>query len=186
MIFVKVFCLFFFIGFMFGKKIPDGVCVTKLVKGKLVSVGDCKKNDGFEIAKLIKESLANKQQYKCDVTYKKICFRAVVYDARNVTFNDAKAICKSMNGKPANIYDLKHYQLLLPYLRSLIHFNNQLLLSGGKPITIATEVCYPSFPVSDASWNNVGVYVNKDPEDTIQGMFNIAPSYNRNGVICEI
>nr|XP_039258294.1 uncharacterized protein LOC120334847 [Styela clava] len=105
-----------------------------------------------------------------------------------------------MNGKPANIYDLKHYQLLLPYLRSLMpagqkwigiwtgieYKNNQLLLSGGKPITIATEVWYPSFPVSDASWNNVGVYVNKDPEDAIQGMFNIAPSYNRNGVICEI
>nr|XP_039264560.1 uncharacterized protein LOC120340383 [Styela clava] len=57
---------------------------------------------------------------KCDVTYKKKCYRAIVYDVQNVTFTDAKAICKSMNGKPANIYDLKHNQLLLPYLRSLI------------------------------------------------------------------
>nr|XP_039264640.1 uncharacterized protein LOC120340447 [Styela clava] len=83
---------------------------------------------------------------KCEVTYKKKCYRAVVYDVRNVTFHDAKAICKSMNGKPANIYDLKHYQLLLPYLRSLIpagqtwiyiwtgmeYKNNQLLLSNGN------------------------------------------------------
>nr|XP_039264561.1 uncharacterized protein LOC120340384 [Styela clava] len=76
MIFVKVFCFFLLIGLSFGKKLPDGVCVTKLVKGKLISVGDCKKGDGSEIANLIKESLAKKQQQKCDVTYKKKCFRA--------------------------------------------------------------------------------------------------------------
>nr|XP_039258175.1 uncharacterized protein LOC120334743 [Styela clava] len=200
MIFVKVFCLFFFIGFMFGKKLPDGVCVTKLVKGKLVSVGDCKKGDGSEIANLIKESLAKKQQHKCDVTYKEKCFQAVVYDVWNITFNNAEPTCESMNGKPANIYDLKHYQLLLPYLRSLMpacrtyiyiwtgmeYKNNQLLLSNGRPITIATEVWVPNYPVSEASWTNVGVRVNKDPGYAYQGMINDPPSYTNNGVICEI
>ncbi|XP_077976140.1 uncharacterized protein LOC120340383 [Styela clava] len=137
---------------------------------------------------------------KCDVTYKKKCYRAIVYDVPNVTFTDAKAICKSMNGKPANIYDLKHYQLLLPYLRSLIpagwtyiniwtgmeYKNNQLLLSNGRPITIATEVWFPSYPGSDTFRTNVGVRVDKDQGYAYQGMFNNSPSYTTNGVICEI
>nr|XP_039265734.1 uncharacterized protein LOC120341307 isoform X2 [Styela clava] len=200
MIFVKVFCLFFFIGSMFGKKLPDGVCVTKLVKGKFVSVGDCKKGDGSEIANLMKESLTKKQQHKCDVTYKKKCYRAVVYVLANVTLNNAESTCESMNGKPANIYDLKHYQLLLPYLRSVIpagrtyieiwtgmeYKNNQLLLSNGIPITIATEVWYPNFPISDTFRTNVGVRIRKYLESANQGMFNDPPSSSFHGVICEI
>nr|XP_039264642.1 uncharacterized protein LOC120340449 [Styela clava] len=107
-----------------------------------------------------------------------------------------------MNGKPANIYDLRHYQLLLPYLRSLIpggqtyidiwtgmeYKNNQLSLSDGRPITIATEVWAPNFPKFDASRTNVAVRVEKDPgnADTYQGMFNYPPFYSYNGVICEI
>ncbi|XP_077976374.1 uncharacterized protein LOC120334836 isoform X2 [Styela clava] len=137
---------------------------------------------------------------KCGVTYKKKCYRAVMYAMNNVTFNDAKAICKSMNGKAANIYDLKHYLLLLPYLRSLMpagrtnidiwtgmeYKNNQLLLSNGRPITIATEVWFPTYPTSEASRTNVVVYVDKDPGDAYQGMFNVPPPYSYHGVICEI
>ncbi|XP_077968730.1 uncharacterized protein LOC120345142 [Styela clava] len=102
------------------------------------------------------------------------------------------------NGKPANIYDLAHYKWLLPHIRLLIpaewisiwtgmeYKNNQLLLSSGGPTTIATEVWYPGYPKSDASWTNVGVDVNKDPESASQGMFNEKPSGPRYGVICEI
>ncbi|XP_077976375.1 uncharacterized protein LOC120340448 [Styela clava] len=201
--FVKI---ILFISLIYGlyakQKLPAGACVSKIVNGKLVQVGDCEKNDGSDIVRLIKKSRDEKikAENKCDVTYKKKCYRAVAYDVTNVNFNDAKAICKSMNGKPANIYDLKHYQLMLPYLRSLIpggwglidiwtgmeYKNNQLLLSNGRPITIATEVWYPKSPGSEASWTNVGVYVDKDPENAYQGMINKYPSSSFHGVICEI
>ncbi|XP_077976171.1 uncharacterized protein LOC144432034 [Styela clava] len=201
--FVKI---ILFISLIYGlyakQKLPAGACVSKIVNGKLVQVGDCEKNDGSDIVRLIKKSRDEKikAENKCDVTYKKKCYRAVVYDVANVTFTDAKAICKSMNGKAANIYDLKHYQLLIPYLRSLIpagepgmyiwtgmeYKNNQLLLSNGRPITIATEVWHPSYPGSEASRTNVGVGVDKDPESAYQGMFNVPPSYRTYGVICEI
>ncbi|XP_077976231.1 uncharacterized protein LOC120341307 [Styela clava] len=208
--FVKI---ILFISLIYGlyakQKVPAGACVSKIVNGKLVQIGDCEKNDGSDIVRLIKKSRDEKikAETKCDVTYKKKCYRAVVYDVRNVTFTDAKAICKSKNGKPANIYDLKHYQLLLPYLRSPIpgggwpyiagqilmriwtgmeYKNNQLLLSNGKPITIATEVWFPDYPSPEASRTNVGVVVDKDPEYADQGMFNRSPSHSFHGVICEI
>ncbi|XP_077975756.1 uncharacterized protein LOC144431468 isoform X1 [Styela clava] len=130
-----------------------------------------------------------------------ICSQAVVYDVNNVTFNDAEPICKSMNiGKPANIYDLTHYQMLLTHLRPLIpagrkntyiwtgmkYKNNQLLLSSGENITLATEVWYPAYPRSDTSYTNVGVAVSKYPEYTYQGIWNINPSWSFHGVICDI
>nr|XP_039253210.1 cartilage intermediate layer protein 1-like [Styela clava] len=56
--------LFFFVGIIHGlsqaKKAPDGICVTKLLKGKLVSVGDCQKNDGSDIVNVIKQDLIKK------------------------------------------------------------------------------------------------------------------------------
>ncbi|XP_077976473.1 uncharacterized protein LOC120340417 [Styela clava] len=185
-------------------KVPAGACVSKIVNGKLVQVGDCEKNDGSDIARLIKKSRDEKEkaENKCGFTYKAKCYRAVVYAAWNVTFNVAELICKSINGKLANIYDLKHCQLLLPYVRSLIpagyiftyihiwtgmeYKNKQLLLSNGTLITIATEVWYPSTPVSDVSRTNVAILVDKDPEDIVQGMSNNQPWFTTNGAICEI
>ncbi|XP_077971957.1 uncharacterized protein LOC144427129 [Styela clava] len=189
-------------GFLAELKVPPGACVSKIVDGKLIQVGDCKKNDGSDILKLIQKSLDEKNNAgnECGVIYKSKCFRAVVYNEWNVTFNVAESICKSMNnGKPANIYDLAHYQKLLPYLRSLIplggfinpwtgmeYKDNQLFLSNGIPITIATEVWRPDYRISDASRTNVAVYVRRDLDDNDQGIFNYSPSTVFLGVICEI
>ncbi|XP_077968504.1 uncharacterized protein LOC120345143 [Styela clava] len=200
---VKIILFIFLIcGLRAELEVPAGSCVSKIVNGKLVQVGDCKKDDGSDIVRLIKKSLDEKKkaEIKCDVTYETKCFRAVVYGTNNVTFNDGISICKSMNGKPANIYDLAHYQSLRTYLRSLIsassthiaiwtgmeYKTNQLLLASGGPTSIATEVWYPGYPQSKASWTNVGVDVNKDPEFSSQGMFNEKPFSSRQGIICEI
>ncbi|XP_077975111.1 uncharacterized protein LOC120332262 [Styela clava] len=76
-----------------------------------------------DIVRLIKKSRDEKKkaEIKCDVKYDSKCFRIVVYGTMNVTFNDSESICKSMNiGKPANIYNLTHYQMLLTHVRPLI------------------------------------------------------------------
>nr|XP_039255400.1 uncharacterized protein LOC120332263 [Styela clava] len=189
---------------LFFIAVSDGTCVSKIVNGKLVQVGECKKNDESEIARLIKKSLDEKKKAgsKCDFKYDSKCFRLVVYDAWNVTFNDAESICKLMyNGKPANIYDLTHYLILLSHMRPLIptgqtytyiwtgmeYKNNQLLLSSGRNITLATEVWYPGLLHPDASSTNVAVIVYKYSENTLdRGLYNGPPSSATNGVICEI
>ncbi|XP_039254338.2 uncharacterized protein LOC120331329 [Styela clava] len=189
-------------GSLAGTKLPAGACVSKIVDGKLIQVGDCKKDDGSEIARLIQKSLDEKKQAqrKCDATYNSKCFRTVVYATANVTFNNAEPICKSINGKLANIYDLAHLQLLFPHLRLLIPAgqewiqiwtgmefkNEQLLLSNGEAITL-TEAWLPNFPKkydSAASYTNVALYVY--PGMDSEGIFNDPPTIPQYGVICEI
>ncbi|XP_077969386.1 uncharacterized protein LOC144423063 [Styela clava] len=201
---IKIILVFSLICGLFAElKVPPGTCRSQIVKGKLVQVGDCKKDDGSDIVRLTQKSLDEKKkaENKCSVIYKTKCFRAVVYGTDNVTFNGAQSVCKSMNnGKLANIYDLTHFQSLLRYLRPMIpagetstdvwtgmeYKNNQLLLSSGGPITMTTEVWYPGHPKSYASWSVVSVDINKVPESAYQGMRNTKPSYSRHGVICEI
>nr|XP_039249132.1 uncharacterized protein LOC120326844 isoform X2 [Styela clava] len=179
--------ILFFISLICGllaeKKIPTGACVSKIVKGKLVQVGDCEKNDGSD---------------KCDVLYNSRCYRVLLYDTKNVTFNDAKLICESMNdGKPANMYDFAVYKLLLTHVRSVIsggtsiwtgmeYKNNQLLLSSGGAVTLPTEVWLPHYPKSTASRRNVAVYVKKNSDEKDQGILNVAPIQEKRGVFCEI
>ncbi|XP_039265808.2 uncharacterized protein LOC120341382 [Styela clava] len=184
------------------QKLPAGTCVSKIVKGRLVQVGDCEKNDGSEIARLIKKSLVEKKTAgnECGVIYDSKCFRSVLYNVTNVTFVDAEPICKSMNyGIPANIYDLAHYQLVLPYLRSLIpvgeesahiwtgleYKNNQLLLSNGGPFIIETEVWNPTFPKNTTWRTNVALRIDNIPNRS-QGIYNTPPTADTAGVICEI
>ncbi|XP_039249132.2 uncharacterized protein LOC120326844 isoform X2 [Styela clava] len=181
--------ILFFISLICGllaeKKIPTGACVSKIVKGKLVQVGDCEKNDGSD---------------KCDVTYNSRCYRVLLYDTKNVTFNDAESICKSTNnGNPANIYDFDVYKLLFTHVRSVIsdrtrtslwtgmeYKNNQLLLSSGGAVTLPTEVWYPHHPKNISSHTNVSVHVQKDPGAKNQGILNVAPTQEKRGVFCEI
>ncbi|XP_077973559.1 uncharacterized protein LOC120334796 [Styela clava] len=205
---MNLFEILFFISLICGLvaelKVPAGSCVSKIVNGKLVQVGDCKKDDGSEIARLIKKSLdeKTKAEIKCDVKYDSKCFRSVVYAEANVTFNVGKFICKSMNnGKPANIYDLAHLQMLLSDLRSLKadagrkyirvwtgmeYKDNQLLLSSGEPITIATGFWHVHYPTTNASLTNVILYVDEDPVSVHQGISDISLSARCHGVICEI
>nr|XP_039255373.1 uncharacterized protein LOC120332235 [Styela clava] len=124
MSFVKI---LFFISLVCGLyaelKLPAGSCVSKIVNGKLVQVGDCQKNDGSEIARLIKKNLDEKKKpkNKCDVTYDFKCYRIFVTDTKNITVRDAEAICNSKNsGKPANIYDEAHFQKLHAFQRTQI------------------------------------------------------------------
>nr|XP_039249131.1 uncharacterized protein LOC120326844 isoform X1 [Styela clava] len=194
--------ILFFISLICGllaeKKIPTGACVSKIVKGKLVQVGDCEKNDGSDIVRLIKKSHDEKAKNKCDVLYNSRCYRVLLYDTKNVTFNDAKLICESMNdGKPANMYDFAVYKLLLTHVRSVIsggtsiwtgmeYKNNQLLLSSGGAVTLPTEVWLPHYPKSTASRRNVAVYVKKNSDEKDQGILNVAPIQEKRGVFCEI
>ncbi|XP_077975508.1 uncharacterized protein LOC120332235 [Styela clava] len=183
-------------------KLPAGSCVSKIVNGKLVQVGDCQKNDGSEIARLIKKNLdvKKKPKNKCDVTYDLKCYRIFVTDTKNITVRDAEAICKSKNsGKPANIYDEAHFQKLHAFQRTQIiapwkktsvwtgmkYKNGRLQFSNGGTSSLPSSVWFPGNPSRKSSFTNVGVSVNKDPAAD-QGMFNNPPYYSLYGVMCEM
>ncbi|XP_077969131.1 uncharacterized protein LOC144422949 [Styela clava] len=200
--FVQFIFIIFFICGLFAEKLP-AVCVTKIVNGKLVRVGDCEVNDASEILSLIRKSVDKKTpvQNKCDVTYKSKCYRIVRYSKNNVTFNNAESICKSRNnGKLANIYDLTQYQLLLPYLRpkaatgwawysvwtGMKYKNNQLLEASNQPSSLPKEVWHPNYPLSDGNNANVAVAVYKDSKGLIEGMHNLTPVTPIHGAICEL
>ncbi|XP_077973752.1 sushi, von Willebrand factor type A, EGF and pentraxin domain-containing protein 1-like isoform X2 [Styela clava] len=133
---------------------------------------------------------------KCGVVYNSRCFRAIVYDARNVTLSVAEFICEN---KLANIYDVTHYNLLLDYLRSMIpdgkswifvrtgmtYKNGQLYSTTGQAMSLPKEVWYLFYPLPDPSFTTVGVRVTLNPKDKSQGIFNALPSSAYYGVICE-
>nr|XP_039270220.1 uncharacterized protein LOC120344943 [Styela clava] len=199
--FVRILFSIFLICGLFAEKVTGGVCISKIKDGKLVRFGDCEKNDGSDIVKLIKKSEKKLIQRNCGVEYKSKCYVAVTYATKNITFSDAESICKSMdNSKPSNIYDLTHYQLLLIYLRSMIptgevttavwtgvEYKN---VSLSLPFEGPTEMWYPGFPHSNRVGNptltNVGIHVDKVADESNQGIFNEPPSFLRFGVICEI
>ncbi|XP_039269602.2 uncharacterized protein LOC120344440 [Styela clava] len=202
--FVEVIFFITLICGLFAEKLPDGVCITKIVNGKLVQVGDCKKNDGSDIFRLIQKNLDEKKQIqdKCNITYNSKCYRVVVYDTLNVTFTHAESICKSMNnGEPSNIYDFQHFNVSLSYLSSLVtarrkfvsiwtgmeYKNNQLLLSDGKSHSLPAEVwSYPTNPSPDVSLTNVVVAAREGSGRLYQGMSNNKPSATTYGVMCEV
>nr|XP_039274217.1 uncharacterized protein LOC120348156 [Styela clava] len=133
---------------------------------------------------------------ECGFIYKLKCFRAIVYDTRNVSLSVAESICKN---KLANIYDITHYQLLRDYLRPMIpdwwprigirtgmtYKNGQKYSTTGQPISMPPEVWYPGTPHIDASYTTVGVGVSRDPEYAYQGVYNVPPLLESHGAVCE-
>ncbi|XP_077972259.1 uncharacterized protein LOC120340095 [Styela clava] len=132
----------------------------------------------------------------CGVVYNSKCFRAIVYNTKNVTFSVAKSLCEN---KLANIYDITHYNLLRDYLRSMIpdewswiwvrtgmtYKNGQLYSTTGQAISLPTEVWFPDYPNPYSLLTTVVVGVDRDPENKRQGIFNYLPSWGYNGAICE-
>ncbi|XP_077973855.1 uncharacterized protein LOC120346972 isoform X1 [Styela clava] len=130
---------------------------------------------------------------KCGVVYNSRCFRAIVYDVRNVTLSVAESICEN---KLANIYDVTHYNLLRDYLRPMIpdgwpyirvytgmnYTNGQLYSTTGQAMSLPKEVWYP---IPYASSTSVVVLVARNPEEIYRGIFNVPPSSEYNGAICE-
>ncbi|XP_077973856.1 uncharacterized protein LOC120346972 isoform X2 [Styela clava] len=130
---------------------------------------------------------------ECGVVYNSRCFRAIVYDVRNVTLSVAESICEN---KLANIYDVTHYNLLRDYLRPMIpdgwpyirvytgmnYTNGQLYSTTGQAMSLPKEVWYP---IPYASSTSVVVLVARNPEEIYRGIFNVPPSSEYNGAICE-
>ncbi|XP_077972827.1 uncharacterized protein LOC144428047 [Styela clava] len=124
---------------------------------------------------------------KCGVVYNSKCFRAIVYDVKNVTFNLAKSLCKN---KLANIYDVTHFNLVRDYLRSMIpdgeslifvctgmsYKNSHLYSTTGQAMSLPTEVWRSDYPISQESWTTVAVRVHRKPEYKYQGIYNYAPT----------
>ncbi|XP_077976083.1 uncharacterized protein LOC120341128 isoform X1 [Styela clava] len=186
----------FSLGVAFATNSQSGVCVIKLVKGKLVSVGDCQKNDGSEIARLMKRDLKMKQKGRCDILYKSKCFHAIVYPTHNANFEDAQAACKKHKWKLGNVYDVMNYLLLQDFFVTMIPADQSLInvwtgmtyTNGNLRLTSGKEATFPEQlwkPYSNTQWTNVVFAVRKVRKKNTRDIFNIAPDWEYNGVLCE-
>ncbi|XP_077972190.1 uncharacterized protein LOC144427213 [Styela clava] len=135
----------------------------------------------------------------CGLIYKSKCFWAIVYDTKNVTLSVAKSLCEN---KLANIYDVKHFNLLQDYLRTMIpnewpvievHTGmineiGHVYSTNDHILSWLNEVWYwlPQYPSGDPTGTTVTVLVHKNPEDADQRVIlNVSPSSLSDGAICE-
>nr|XP_039262277.1 uncharacterized protein LOC120338356 [Styela clava] len=185
------------------EKVPDGVCVRKLVNGKLVSVGSCEENSGGDIINEIKKRVQgqNVKMGNCDVMYKSKCFKYVpALSGAYFKFDAAKGLCTGIGGKFANIYDVTHYRLIESYLRTKIkpswsviyvwtglsYQNQKFFLSTGEEVNFPPEYWYDQTPKNDPTWTRTHLYVSKDLNSSIKGIAVPPPTSDAYGALCEI
>nr|XP_039262278.1 uncharacterized protein LOC120338357 [Styela clava] len=185
------------------EKVPDGVCVRKLVNGKLVSVGSCEENNGRDIINEMKKRVQDQavKMGNCDVMYKSKCFKYIPASyAVDQKYDAAKGLCEGIGGKLANIYDVTHYKLIESYLRSklqwslfyvwtgLTYRNNKLFLTTGEEVTFPIEYWYgkTTNQGSDPTWTRTHLYVSKDPNSGLKGIAAPPPTSDAAGPLCEL
>ncbi|XP_039262368.2 uncharacterized protein LOC120338423 [Styela clava] len=194
-------------GISSSKEPPDGVCVRKLVNGKLVSVGSCENDNGQDIMDEIRarlEETKRKEREKleeskrlerenCDVMYNSKCF---IFIRSTTRYDAAKALCTKIGGQLANIYDQIHYKKIEDYLRTkttyvlyvwtgLVYQNRKLYLNTGQEVTFPIEYWYGGnkTPTDDSSWTRTNLYVSEDP--TSRGIAVPPPTSEAYGPLCE-
>ncbi|XP_077970715.1 uncharacterized protein LOC120348563 [Styela clava] len=101
-------------------RFANGICVTKIMEGKIVTQGDCEVDNEHDILQEIRNNIAKKQHGEnCHFVYNSKCFREIFQDI-SINFNQAQTTCESIGGKPANIHDMEHYNMIINYLRPRI------------------------------------------------------------------
>ncbi|XP_077972448.1 uncharacterized protein LOC144427313 isoform X4 [Styela clava] len=132
----------------------------------------------------------------CGFTYKTKCFRAIVYDTRNVTLSAAESLC---GNKLANIYDVTHLNLLKDYLRPMIpdwlssigvhtgmSYKNRTLYSvNGQVMTLSNETWEAGLPLPPYELKTavaVRVFQNQSYHGGIRNGYT---NWLRYGAICE-
>nr|XP_039262273.1 uncharacterized protein LOC120338354 [Styela clava] len=197
------------VGISISKESPDGVCVRKLIKGKLVSVGSCENNNGQGVIDEVRARLeATKRRERerledskrpvrenCGVLYNSKCF---IYIPSVTKYDAAKALCTNIGGQLANIYNQIHYKLIEDYLRTkttyvlyawtgLIYRNEKLYLSTGQEVTFPLEYWYGKTKNqgSDPNVTRTHLYVSEDPNSSTRGINVPPPTAQAYGPLCE-
>nr|XP_039262367.1 uncharacterized protein LOC120338422 [Styela clava] len=191
------------------ENVPDGVCVRKLVNGKLVSVGSCENDNGQGIMTEIRSRLEETKRKErerieeskrlerenCDVMYDSKCF---IFIRSTTRYDAAKALCTNIGGQLANIYDQTHYKKVENYLRTktnyvlyvwtgLVYQNRKLYLNTGQEVTFPIEYWYGrnKTPTDDPTSTRTHLYVSEDPSSSLRGIAVPPPTSEAYGPLCE-
>ncbi|XP_039263630.1 uncharacterized protein LOC120339548 [Styela clava] len=136
------------------------------------------------------------QPESCDgVIYKKKCYLVIV---QKMTLDKAKTLCRSFNGKMANIYSLQHYDKVMGYMSQHMdaqHFEillgmsfnsttSEVRLDDGRPAPYVNWLS--GWPSLISIKTQMSVRVNNDASLSYKGMWNQENSYKFHGVLCEI
>ncbi|XP_039262456.2 uncharacterized protein LOC120338505 isoform X2 [Styela clava] len=131
--------------------------------------------------------------------YTEYCYWVEIHLSSDINYAEAKKICLRNSGKPADIVNSQHYQLVnneirlnMPSALSYVHawlsmtinpLSGAVRFSGGK--SARTVNYYPEYPKSTASYTQMAIGVRKDTSDSAQGMFNYTPINGLMGVVCQ-
>nr|XP_039247911.1 uncharacterized protein LOC120325810 [Styela clava] len=135
----------------------------------------------------------------CKFKVGQICYSAVIQVGSDVNYNEADDICKKRNADIGLIRDEKSYNAIVNYLRRNIPKGEVLIRiwtgihfdSMTREVTPANSFTkwHPDFLPSGTKYEdrtNVYLFVDSDPNYRYQGMVNAPPTWEYNGVICEI
>ncbi|XP_077968852.1 uncharacterized protein LOC144422844 [Styela clava] len=131
--------------------------------------------------------------------YTEYCYWVEIHSKSDTNYAEAKTICLQNSGKPADIVDSQHYQLVNNHIRlnmpSSVSYVNAWLSMTINPSSGAVRFSsgnsarnvnyFPSYPKSTASRTQMAIGVQKDPSHSSQGMFNSPPNGNLMGVVCQ-
>nr|XP_039270999.1 uncharacterized protein LOC120345574 [Styela clava] len=134
----------------------------------------------------------------CKLKIGNICYFAVIHDKRDVNYDNAVDICKKRNADVGLTWDKESYNAIMKYLSSNVPTGKTWIniWTGIKFDPMIGDVTpadpfiewYPNNPNTGIKYKdrtNVYLYVKVDPKYN-QGMVNGPPTWERNGVICEI
>ncbi|XP_077971141.1 uncharacterized protein LOC144425636 [Styela clava] len=115
----------------------------------------------------------------------------------DVVYSKAVNICKKRNADVGLIRDEESYNAIVNHLRRTmrrdwawvgiwirIHIDSRT--GDVIPANSFTKWYSDGFPVRDKDRTNIYTVVNKKPNERYQGMVNAPPTWERDGVLCEI
>nr|XP_039252491.1 uncharacterized protein LOC120329776 isoform X1 [Styela clava]XP_039252496.1 uncharacterized protein LOC120329776 isoform X1 [Styela clava] len=135
----------------------------------------------------------------CKLKIGNVCYFAVISGKDGVNYYKAVELCKERNADVGSIRDEESYNAIMKFLKSNIPMGHSWvwIWTGIHFDPITSDVTpadsfikwysgNPSTGIDYKDRTNVYLSVQSNPNDLYQGMWNVHPTWEYHGVICEI
>ncbi|XP_039252504.2 uncharacterized protein LOC120329776 isoform X2 [Styela clava] len=170
------------------KKLKEDLVELQEINSKLVKELNKQKKTNDEM----KEEI-------CKLKIGNVCYFAVISGKDGVNYYKAVELCKERNADVGSIRDEESYNTIMKFLKSNIPLGDSWvwIWTGIHFDPITSDVTpvdsfikwYPGNPSTGIDYKdrtNVYLSVQSNPNDLYQGMWNVHPTWEYHGVICEI
>ncbi|XP_039251300.2 uncharacterized protein LOC120328819 [Styela clava] len=146
----------------------------------------------------LKNEISSTKEALCHVRYNEKCFWIVAQTGTNFKVGE-ETCAKVPGGKPANIYDQKHYDSIIKHMRSQIPSDvfglylwigmtydfqsKNVKLNDGKTSTFVKW--REHYPGMTHEYTGLLIMARRDAAEKFEGIYNQNPKYKKPGVLCE-